>query len=395
MLSCIGYGKTIKAISSKYRCDIFDDNCKKSFVDKFGNKIFSTDNFQTEKYDKIVVTPGISPKHHLVSKNIDKIISDYDLLKDNKIPFSIWISGTNGKTTTTEMINYIINNSLSGGNIGTPILELDKNVNYWIVESSSFTLYYTKYLAPDIYVLLPISDDHLSWHGTFKDYEDSKLKPLKLMKKGSIAIVPEKYKNIDTEATIYSYKNSIDLAEKFNIDITKIKFREPFLLDAIISLAVNRLTINNINYQKLNNFKIDKYKMEELKDNLGRIWINDSKATNVDATIQALKSFSPDIKIFLIIGGDDKDADLSPLFKLFQTLNIELFCIGKNMKKLEKLSKEYNIKYSLMKIIQNAIKSIKLIHKKDSIAILSPSAASKDQFKSYKDRGEVFEKLIY
>jgi UDP-N-acetylmuramoylalanine--D-glutamate ligase len=394
VLACFGYGKTIKAISSLYRCDIFDDKCKTGFRDEYGNRVYPSSEFDGTKYEKIVVTPGIAPHNKLVKNSLDKVISDYDLIK-TPTPFSIWVSGTNGKTTTTQMINHLLPNSISGGNIGTPVTLLDRSSDFWVIESSSFTLFYTKYASPNIYALLPISDDHLSWHGSFKEYEYSKLKPLTLMSENSTAIIPSKYRDFKTKAKKILYKDSSDLARKFDIDIEKIEFKEPFLLDALIALAVSSLTTEDINYSKLNEFRVDKYKLEEFRDSRDRVWINDSKATNIDATIQAIKHINRDKTIFLILGGDDKGANLTPLFELLKEFeNLTIFAIGRNRLRLLSLAKEFNINYYIYEHLSNAIKKIDTLHTINSTAILSPAAASLDQFKSYQDRGEIFSKLV-
>merc|ERR1711916_393510 len=124
-----------------------------------------------------------------------KLFDDVD-----KDKFTIWISGTNGKTTTTQMIHHLLEEDgfYCGGNIGTPLAEISKEGKL-LLETSSFTLHYTNIVKPNIYILLPISDDHLSWHGTFEEYEQSKLKPLLMMDENDIAIIPAKYKDILTK----------------------------------------------------------------------------------------------------------------------------------------------------------------------------------------------------
>lgn len=377
----LGKGITAQAIQKLYpKAELFDDGDKELY--DIGS------NEQT------IISPGIPPYNYLV-KNTKNKISDYDLFV-TKDKYSIWISGTNGKTTTTQMINTLLKDSLfeCGGNIGTPLAQI-QNSDKLILETSSFTLHYTNIAKPNIYVLLPISEDHLSWHGTFKEYENAKLKPLAMMDKNDIAIVPIKYKNYKTDAKLYTYTNSQDLAKEFEIDMDKIKFKEPFLIDSLLALAVQKLVTNKIDYQKINNYIVDKHKVEEFKDNKNRLWIDDSKATNVDATIWALKGYK-DKKIFLILGGDDKDADLNLLFDNLKQYDLEIFTIGANTQKLYDLSNKYNLKSKKCYELKIAIQEISNIFKDINLelAILSPAAASFDQFNSYKDRGEQFKKIV-
>ena len=365
--------------------------------DKFPNAILYDDddfsNYDLSSNERTIVSPGIPPYNEMISK-AKNIQSDYDLFNEF-MPFSIWISGTNGKTTTTQMCQHILDsyNSVCGGNIGTPLSKLDKNASIWILETSSFTLHYTNIAKPNLYLLLPISEDHITWHGSFKEYENAKLKPLSLMKEGEIAIIPECYKDYETNAYKITYKNSDDLCEKFGIDKSKLKFKEPFLLDALLALASKKIVFDEIDYEKINSFTIDEHKVEEFMDNQNRIWVNDSKATNVDATINALVPYK-DKNIHLILGGDDKGANLIPLFENIKELNIKIYAIGSNNKRVEKYCNEYNIEVQNCEILENAVININKNLEENSIGILSPSAASLDQFKSYAQRGKFFKDLV-
>ena len=376
----LGKGKTAQAIQEVYPdADMFDDSDK--------------DIYDINSDELTIVSPGIPPYNYLV-KNTRNKQSDYDLFI-TKEKFSIWISGTNGKTTTTQMIYLLLKNSgfECGGNIGTPLASL-KESKKLILETSSFTLHYTNKAKPNIYILLPISDDHLSWHGTFEEYKNSKLKPLLSMGKNDIAVIPYVYKDIQTEALVYYYNNSRDLADQFNIDIDRIKFKEPFLIDSILALVTYKLVTKDIDYTIINSFKVDQHKVEEFYDNQNRLWIDDSKATNIDATIWALKGYAHK-KIYLILGGDDKGSDLTPLFKELKKYTIECFFIGKNKSRLESLAKEYKIAYYIVDTLEKSIEKIdSLYNNKNSVAMLSPAAASLDQFTSYKDRGEKFKKFV-
>jgi len=379
----LGKGKTALAIKEVFPdAELFDD------VDQ--------DKYDINSDELTIVSPGFPPYNYLV-KNTKNKQSDYDLfLKDNM--FTIWISGTNGKTTTTQMLYHLLSEDrfTCGGNIGTPLASLDGKSNKIILETSSFTLHYTNKVKPNIYVLLPISEDHLSWHGSFSEYENTKLKPLFLMNEEDIAIIPAKYKGINSKAKVYFYENSEDLINQFNINKEQIRFNEPFLLDSLLALVTQKLVNGKTDYKQINSYIVDKHKVEEFQDNLGRLWVDDSKATNVDATIWALKGYS-DKKIYLILGGDDKGANLVPLFEILQQYDLEIFSIGTNTKKLFDLSKEYNLRCNKCYHLEDAVKQISnnLTLSKEHLAILSPAAASLDQFNSYIERGEVFKKLVF
>ncbi len=375
----IGKGKTAVAIKERFDSSWFDDN--------------DHDSFDPNSSEPTVISPGVPPHNKLVASTINPI-SDLDIIKP---PYSIWISGTNGKTTTTSMVELLLKNkgAICGGNIGTPVVQLDEKAKIWVLEVSSFTIHYTTKAIPNIYLLLPITPDHISWHGSFEAYKQTKLKPLKTMGKQSIAILPETHKHIKTQAKTIYYKNTKELAKKYNIDTSKINFKEPFLFDAVISLVVSILLDQKPNYKLLNSFKQDNHKIERITDKKGRVWINDSKATNIDATIQAIKTFKSK-KIYLILGGDDKDVNMTTLFDFLKDLNIELFCIGKSSQKIHTQLSKRDLKTTQLQTLQNAVKHIdKLYQDKNDIAILSPACSSFDQFDSYKQRGEKFKQFVF
>jgi len=378
----LGKGKTAQAIKDIYvEAVLFDDNDK--------------DIYDINSDELTVVSPGIPPNNYLVQNTKNKI-SDYDLFLKDDI-FTIWISGTNGKTTTTSMLYHLLKDDgfSYGGNIGVPLAKI-KNEKKLILETSSFTLHYTSKVKPNIYILLPITPDHLSWHGNFREYEESKLKPLSLMTKNDTAIIPVKYKSYKTNAKTIYYDSSDDLSMIFDIDIDKVDFKEPFLMDSLLALGVSKIITNNLKYKKINSFIQDPHKIEEFTDKNGNLWVDDSKATNIDATIQALKGYK-DKRIFLILGGDDKGVNLKPLFEEFNKYEVEIFSIGTNTDKLYNLSNQYNIKcntsYKLENAIEKIIQNLKL-NIKNCVVLLSPAAASLDQYSSYKHRGEEFKRLI-
>ncbi len=283
--------------------------------------------------------------------------------------------------------------AVSGGNIGTPLAELDTDAPIWVLESSSFTLHHTHTASPDIYLLLPITPDHLDWHETPEQYEADKLKPLLTMKEGELALIPKGLNLPKTDAYVVEYNSNEFIAEYFKLDSSKLRFKAAFLQDALLALAVTKVLFDEADYDLMNTFTLDAHRQEEIEDSKGRLWVNDSKATNMDATVQAVKGYS-DKHIHLILGGDDKGVDLNPLFNVMEPLNLTLYTIGANNSRLLDLAKSYNINAVESKNIETAISNIDKVLTDKSVALLSPAAASFDQFKSYKHRGETFMKLV-
>jgi len=394
-MTFFGYAQTTKAIANKSEeiCTFFDDKVIKPFTDKQGHKIMPSSMFVPDLSTLEIPSPAIPPSHPLIQK-AQHLISEYDYFSDT-MPYSIWISGTNGKTTTTQMLLHLLKDkgAVAGGNIGTPLANLDKNAPIWILETSSFTLHYTNKAKANLYILLPITPDHLDWHGGFEAYEADKLKPIKMLKEGEIALVPKKYLNTSTYGHLIGYNNADDLSQYFKIDKEALRFKGAFLNDALLALAVSKILFDTIDIDLMNQFVIEEHRQELLEDYRSRVWINDTKATNIDASLQVIDLYK-NKKIHLIVGGDDKGVDNNPLFEFIKNLDIALYTIGKNETVLNTLAKKYNVSCTPCSTLVNAIGVIDTLHTNQSVAILAPAAASLDQFKSYKERGTLFKNTI-
>lgn len=412
-ISIFGYGVTTTPLVSflnqnSYALHIYDDKFNDITKDEFGNVFLPSSEFDAKESDMEILSPGIPPYHSLV-RSAKNLISEYDyfdmLLTQNafssQMPFMIWISGTNGKTTTTEMTTLLLESlgAKSGGNIGTPLAELyQQKPNIWVLETSSFTLHYTNKASPNIYALLPIKEDHISWHGSFENYVDDKLSPLARMDSNSFAFLPASLLNHSFvsrfKGHLISYSDSLDLSQKCGIKYEEISFKEPFLLDSLLALSIAKYAFKADNIALLNTFRIGSHRIEEFYDKHNRLWVDDSKGTNVDATIAAIARYG-NTHIMIILGGDDKGANLTPLFDFMLGKDIEIFSIGTNENRLLRLAKNYNISITPCENLQNAMKAIKQKRTLDSkdVVLLSPAAASLDQFSSYKERGDMFVKL--
>ena len=392
--SLFGYANTTKSIAKSGGWNIYDDKFKVASSDKYGNALLPIDKFDPNLSELEIPSPGFPPSHGLI-KSAKNLISEYDYFR-NSTPKSIWISGTNGKTTTTKMTEHLLRDrgAIMGGNVGIALGDLvGKKAKIWILETSSFTIHYTKFASPDIYTLLPISDDHISWHGSAKEYENAKLKPLSMMREGSVAIVPKCYEKIKSHAKIIGYEDEIDLANKFNIDIGRIDFRVPFLMDAIMALAIENIIFSSLSINLLNKFIIEPHKLEELRDNKGRLWVNDTKATNIDATLQALARYKGE-KIHIILGGDDKGVSIKKAIVAAVNQGAKIYAIGSNCDEITKIAKSLNAPVYNAKTLDNAVNLIDKMMEKDDVALLSPACASLDQFSSYAQRGDKFKEYI-
>jgi len=372
-----GYGLTTKAIAKSLDggCIFYDDHCKESYRDEQGNTINPSSLFDPSTSLLEVTTPSLKPQNPLIQK-AQNLMSEYDYILshiEGERPLNIWISGTNGKTTTTQMLTHLLKSrgALSGGNIGT----------------------HTHTVSPDIYLLLPITPDHLDWHGGEIEYERDKLRPLESMREGELALVPKGLNLPKSDAWIVEYDGDRFLEEFFKLDGSKLRYRAAFLQDALLSLAITRVLFDEADYELLNSFEMDHHRQEELHDYRDILWVNDSKATNIDATMQALMNYK-ESKIHLIIGGDDKGVELDGLMDSIASLDVELYCIGSNTDRVSSLAKQREISSEACYELSTAMSSIAQRISQNEVALLSPAASSLDQFSSYAQRGNDFIKFV-
>ena len=398
-----GLGMTGQSVLNFFK----KNNFKKFYL--HDDKLKKNINLDTilRQVDFIVLSPGISLRKTKNRKKLikyqTKIITDIDLLYLTKKNFkSIVVTGTNGKSTTCKMIYHLLrkNNykTLLGGNIGTPILSLNiKKNNFLVIEVSSFQLAYSKYICPDYAILLNITNDHLDWHGNIKNYMDSKFKIFKLQKKNQFSIVNKKLsKNFNRRKLLGkqffpNLNNYNNLKEKIkNLYLKSIINDENM---ATVFELSKILKINKNSFIKsLDSFKGLPHRYEIFLKKKNCIFINDSKATSFQATKFALQNSK---NIFWIVGGLPKENDRINLNKSQKNI-IKSYIIGKNVKFFKRQLKN-KINYCISKNLKNSIiqilKDIRSLKKKDNIILLSPAAASFDQYSNFEKRGEEFKRL--
>jgi len=354
--------------------------------------------------DYIVISPGINPikKKNLI-KYKKKIITDIDFLylfnKDFK---SIVVTGTNGKSTTCKLISHLLkknNFKVSlGGNIGTPILDLEiKKNSFVVIEASSFQLAYSKFICPDYSFLLNITTDHLDWHGNIVNYTNSKLKIFTSQQKHQFAFTSSKFKKIFKKR---NFKSQLIVPNNTSYKKIKKKIKNHYLKSSIndenmsFVYALSRLLkIKQKNFIKaVGSFVGLPHRYEIFYKKRNIIFINDSKATSFEATKHALSNSK---NIYWILGGLPKKNDKIILSRVKKNI-IKCYLIGKNINFFQKQIQN-KLKFSITKNLKDTLirifKDIKLFNLKLNTILLSPAAASYDQFKNFNQRGDKFKKL--
>lgn len=370
--------------------------------------------------DIIIASPGIAlstPELVQAKEQGVEIIGDIELfcrevnLLDNKK--IVAITGANGKTTVTTLIGEIIKAAGLkvgvGGNIGKPALTLlNEDNDIYVLELSSFQLETTYSLCATVATILNISEDHMDRYPEGLDqyvlakqriyhnakncvinHDDKLTFPQDLscstnyvefgLKQGKYHL-DELYRflMVDDESVIATDK--INLLGVHNY------------LNALAVLAIADLIAieRTVSINTIANFTGLSHRFELVLKHKGIMWINDSKATNVGSTEAALKSVVCQGTLFLLLGGDGKSADFSPLLPYLLNRDIAIYCFGRDRHQLANLRPEVT---TVVETMNEAITDLVKKVKPNDVILLSPACASLDQFKNYVERGNVFTSL--
>ena len=379
---------------------IWDDKKKNLMKNKRPQNLKKTLN----NVNYIILSPGISlKKKKFLFRFKDKIITDLDIFYlINKNCKSIVVTGTNGKSTTSKIISHLLkknNFDVSlGGNIGTPILDLKiKKNTYTVIEASSFQLSHSKFIKPDYAILLNITNDHLDWHGSMLSYRNSKLKIFKLQEKNQFSLVNKKFKKTFRKKN-YKGKLIIPIEKKFKRIQHKIKnyYLKLSINDENMSFAYafsQLIKLSEKNFiTAMNSFVGLPHRYEVFLKKKNITFINDSKETSFESSKFALLNSK---NVYWILGGLPKKNDKIFLSKIKKNI-IKCYLVGENNNFFLKQIKNkinYSITVNLDKTLIQILKDIKLSKIKYKTILLSPAAASYDQFESFEKRGNKFKKL--
>ncbi len=376
--------------------------------------------------DLIVVSPGVpfDAPQLVQARNLgEKIIGEIELAT-NFLPSPIAaITGANGKTTTTSLAGEIIAAGklpvLVGGNIGTPAISfVDKaGPKTWIVlEVSSFQLETIVEFRPKIAVILNITPDHLDRHKTFDNYVNAKARIFENQGPEDFSVL-----NADdsttaalsnrTRAQVFRFSRRKEVERGAFVQNSHIYFRDGSREREIMPLAEIPLkgahnlenTLAGISIgmlvgcapeqirQAVQAFKAVEHRLEFVAKVAGVDYYNDSKATNVDATIKALESFPANIH--LILGGKDKGSDYSVLNDLLRERVKRVYTIGAAAAKIEsQIQGAAEIDHA--ETLENAIQRASETASPGDVVVLAPACASFDQFQNYEHRGSVFKETV-
>lgn len=365
--------------------------------------------------DLIVVSPGVSiylPELIQAKKKGIEIIGDVELFCREISKPLIAITGSNGKSTVTTILSKIIEKSKLkvgvGGNIGNPCLNLlKKKYDLYILEISSFQLETIFNLKPTIATVLNLTPNHMDrYYGNLYKYYQTKLK---IYHRAKTCVYNEEDKKTwpkdrfskdcisyginKGDYTLNTKSKNIEIRGKFFVNINKIRlFGEHNYLNILAVLAL----LERINISKksiinvLKKYKGLPHRFQLIHSYNGIQWINDSKSTNIYSTIAAIKSINITRQLYLLLGGEGKSANFFKLKPYILFKNINLYCFGRDGKKIAKI-KQDSFFYSSIK---ECLYSIKKKIKPKDIVLFSPACSSLDQFSNFEHRGKEFIKLV-
>ncbi len=375
--------------------------------------------------DLIVVSPGVpvdAPPLVQARSLGETVIGEIELAAQFLPGPIVAITGSNGKTTTTTLTGEIMTASdfptLVGGNIGTPAISLAERAKpdtVVVLEISSFQLETIQTFRPKIAVVLNVTPDHLDRHRTFEIYTDAKARIFENQQGSDFAVL-----NADdptcvamgarTRAQVFWFSRQKEVqqgawvrdgnivfrdskGQREILQVSEIPLKGAHNLENVLAAVCTGVLMGCAPEkirQAVRDFKAVEHRLEFVATIDGVDYYNDSKATNVDATIKALESFPANIH--LILGGKDKGSDYTVLNDLIRQRVKRIYTIGAAAAKIESQVKGAEVVHA--ETLENAIRKAHAAAQSGDIVLLAPACASFDQFKSYEHRGKLFKDIV-
>jgi UDP-N-acetylmuramoylalanine--D-glutamate ligase len=388
-----------------------------ALIQAYPDTAIFTGGFDKSAFDvatHLVVSPGVSLQENSIQKAIQartKIVSDIDLFACATDQPIIAVTGSNGKSTVTTMLESMGNRSairtVAGGNLGIPALDLlDESVELYVIELSSFQLERTSALNAKAATVLNISPDHLDRHHTLAGYIEAKQKVFSgngrmILNEDDATVKDMVVANREFISFSLQTNTGFHLEERLGeiylMDGTSPLMKQKELplegmhnvANALAALALGKTVGLDMQSmcRALRDFKGLEHRMQRVAKVKGVTWVNDSKATNIGACVAALQGCQE--KIVLIAGGDAKGAEMTELIPVIKEKTKCVVLIGKDANKIE-LAINGCVPSYQAKTIKEAVQIAAELANAGESVLLSPACASMDQFKNYQERGDKF-----
>ncbi|MEY0876414.1 UDP-N-acetylmuramoyl-L-alanine--D-glutamate ligase [Providencia manganoxydans] len=368
-----------------------------------------------QESDLIVASPGIvlaTPELQQAANNGIEIVGDIELFCREADAPIIAITGSNGKSTVTSLVGEMATAAAIsvgvGGNIGIPALSLlNQGHQLYVLELSSFQLETTSSLQALAATVLNVTEDHMDRYPLgLAQYREAKLRiyhnaqhcvvnaqdPLTLPTEGnsntwtSFGVDNGDYYFDSLRRTLVAKGQTL-----LNVDEMHLTGQHNYT-NALAALALADIAgvDRDASLRVLKNYAGLVHRFQLVLLNNGVRWINDSKATNVGSTEAALNGLKVDGTLHLLLGGDGKSADFSPLKPYLAQDNVRLYCFGRDGKQLAELEPNKSV---LTETMEQSMRYLAPQLKAGDMVLLSPACASIDQFKNFEQRGAIFAEL--
>ena len=335
----------------------------------------------------------------------------------------IGITGSNGKTTTTSLIEHILRNAgfptILAGNIGTPLIsrvELSSDQTIAVAELSSFQLELIESFRPNISVFLNLTPDHLDRHRTLESYGRAKARIFENQAEADFAVLnaddPAATPYAPTKPPVFWFSRKQRVAQGAFVRESEIIFRQAGNEEAVLKLqdiplagahnlenvlaAVTATRLAGADAASVakgvRSFAGVEHRLEFVAEIAGVRYYNDSKATNVDATLKALDAFPG--RILILLGGKDKGSDYTVLQKSLREKAILALLVGAAADKIESQIAG-SVAIERAGTIERAVETASQAARPGDVVLLAPACASFDQFQNYEHRGRVFKDLVH
>lgn len=376
--------------------------------------------------DAVFVSPGIHPDIPILTELQQMgipVIGELAIAAPYLTETVIGVTGTNGKTTVTALIGELLRTAgkkvFVGGNIGTPLLDYLRKgdqVEYLVLELSSFQLDSAGGFRPNIGVLLNVTPDHLDWHGSMAHYLDAKMKLFQHQGEGDVALfcsddplcvkafakgsVAETHAFGTESRTSSAYGKdgvvTVTLPGReqmaFQLQGTSLDSHTGMLNSGAALLAALLLGCSQEDIQRgIGNFRLAAHRLQLVRTRNGVAYYNDSKATNTGAVLSGLACFSGNI--LLIAGGKDKGEEYGVLREALQAKVKELILIGEAADAMERALTSV-VPIQRVKTMEEAVRTTAARAQKGDTVLLAPACSSFDMFDNYGQRGEVFMRAV-
>lgn len=390
---------------------------KAAKLEEFGIKVLlgSSADSDAAKYDICVLSPGIDPVVPLVQNVIRKkipIIGELELAFEECVCPTVAITGTNGKTTTTELTTAMLQGSgvrtMASGNIGLPFataVRKSNELDVMVLEVSSFQLETTTAFHPRVAVWLNLSPNHLDRYRDVEEYRTAKLRIFDRQTASDFAVVnaredlpPLAAKKITfsayTQDADFTLKNGVifykgqPVLDQRQTKLPGIHNAENLMAALGIGFALN------VDFERMakavTGYTAPEHRCELVRDLDGVRWINDSKATNLDSVEKAI--ISQERAIILIAGGKDKGFEFDPIAPLIRERVRSAVLIGE-MK--ERIARSWSdVDCHIAGTLDEAVSTAHRLAKEGDVVLFSPGTSSFDMFRNYGERGKTFKGLV-